>query len=809
MNILNFFKPKWKHSDDEVRLSAVKEISNTTILLKIIENDVNTKIQQVAIDNIDDQEELVDIILNTKISLFLREYSLSKIKDQINLKRIIQNLFDEDNNLGFIALESLNSIEYLEDIAKKANNSSIRIAAIKKLNDNSMFENIIINDENSYVKSQILDFIQDQTVLSNIACNIKDNTIRPLCFSKIIDKKILVNIIYSSKIYENIIASRSQLLNLIDFNNKETVKNNQIKSILLETLKDQSLENSKNREFIVSNLNNNQKLHANIAKNDKSKFVREAALKKISINPEIVTIPSGKFLMGSTNKKINKIINNSNNSVPLSWLYCETPEHFAHLDSFEITKYPITCGQYYFFCQQTGYKPPDYWLNGHPTETIFDHPVVNVSLNDALAYCKWIGARLPYEREWEKAARGKKYQEYPWGSTFDSKKSWSDKKNGKLKRTRSVYGNTEGASSYGVMEMVGNVLEWTCDKHLPYPGNESKNFSNETIPKRIYYFANDSKEDSIPVFYPDLSVVRGGGYNITKELCRCSSRIPVEKRVKLPMLGFRCVFSSDPNEIINNNIKNNNFEVALSLVNKALEKSPHHPSILFNAAYTYHCSKDFVNASSFYTKSFNFGNVDSKKSNLLEICKKQRMPIKKNVVKIETGICSHNGLCAACNLHLAIKECNLIIMEKLLNEGFDPNVPMRGLPLEYISSCSCSVKEIRQVIDLLLDYGADINAKNEFNHTPLQNMIINGYIDFVKLFIDYNADVNKKGNNGYSSLHFLAGSDVPRCEKNRIDIANLLLTKNINLNILDYNDETAYDIAVRKKRDIKFIRLIS
>ncbi len=154
---------------------------------------------------------------------------------------------------------------------------------------------------------------------------------------------------------------------------------------------------------------------------------------------ETIVIPAGPFLMG---EKLQTV---------------ELPE-------FRLAKYPVTNAQYFRFIQVTGHRRPDRWLSdgSYPPE-LARHPVVFVSWEDALAYTERVGARLPSEAEWEKAARGTNGPLYPWGNEFiagncNSSESGTD-------GTRPVDAHPSGASPYGLMDMAGNVWEWTATNY--------------------------------------------------------------------------------------------------------------------------------------------------------------------------------------------------------------------------------------------------------------------------------------------------------------------------------------------------------
>jgi formylglycine-generating enzyme required for sulfatase activity len=122
---------------------------------------------------------------------------------------------------------------------------------------------------------------------------------------------------------------------------------------------------------------------------------------------------------------------------------------------FWMAKNCVTWGQYKKFCAETGHAlpPPPAW------GIIDDHPVVNVTRQDCLDYCEWVGAVLPFDYQWELAARGPNGLLFPYGNSFDANKCISSV--GSIKRTTTapIGSIPEGASPYGCLDMSGNVWQ--------------------------------------------------------------------------------------------------------------------------------------------------------------------------------------------------------------------------------------------------------------------------------------------------------------------------------------------------------------
>jgi serine/threonine-protein kinase len=174
---------------------------------------------------------------------------------------------------------------------------------------------------------------------------------------------------------------------------------------------------------------------------------------------ELVRVPAGDFLMGSDPTK-DKIADSD-----------EEPQHHVYLDEFYIGRYPVTNAQYsaYVKARKIKFEAP----NGKD-----DHPVVEVSWDDAVAFCEWLSKetgkviRLPTEAEWEKAARGTDGRIYPWGNPLyicDCDPRWGNTwESGILGTTPVGKYSPGGDSPYGAADMAGNVWEWTAGWYNAY-----------------------------------------------------------------------------------------------------------------------------------------------------------------------------------------------------------------------------------------------------------------------------------------------------------------------------------------------------
>jgi formylglycine-generating enzyme required for sulfatase activity len=148
--------------------------------------------------------------------------------------------------------------------------------------------------------------------------------------------------------------------------------------------------------------------------------------------------------------------------------------HKMHIKSFYIDKNPVTNAEFKKFLEATRYHPNDEhnflrdWKNGSYPDGWGNKPVTWVSLEDARAYSAWAGKRLPHEWEWQYAAQGTDGRTYPWGNEWDAAAVPAPDKRRQMREPTNVDAYPKGASPFGVMDLVGNVWQWTdefVDEH--------------------------------------------------------------------------------------------------------------------------------------------------------------------------------------------------------------------------------------------------------------------------------------------------------------------------------------------------------
>jgi len=290
---------------------------------------------------------------------------------------------------------------------------------------------------------------------------------------------------------------------------------------------------------------------------------------KQNMQEDMVLIPEGVFLMGSTKEDIEKLLKIDRN-IEVERLGNEMPQREVFLSAYFIDKYPVTNAQYKNFIESGGYTQKPLWseagwqyliesnpLENNDLDAVLqgepDCPVVNVSWYEAEAFAKWAGKRLPTEAEWEKAARGADGRIYPWGNEFD--KTRLNCAEAKIEKATPVTKYPQGQSVYGCFDMAGNVWEWTADwydsryyHHAPDKNPQGPAAAEENPyfgrPEEVGISIYELKPSPTSKALSGCKVLRGGSWNGSGVVhIRCANRDYDELIYKNDTIGFRCARS--------------------------------------------------------------------------------------------------------------------------------------------------------------------------------------------------------------------------------------------------------------------------
>ncbi len=240
----------------------------------------------------------------------------------------------------------------------------------------------------------------------------------------------------------------------------------------------------------------------------------------------MLLIPGGTFdfrVMGIEIEGANRV----GLDVQYPWEDSPRRSHFHPLamKPFYIDRFPVTNAEYGAFVAASHYHPADDhnflrdWVDGAPRPGEESRPVTWVSLEDARAYARWAGKRLPHEWEWQLAAQGRDGRTYPWGDAWDDAAVPAAYKGRDLPSPSPVGAHPRGASPFGVEDMVGNVWQWTdeyVDEH-----------TRAGILRGGSYY---QPQDSIWYFPQAYKLTEHGKYLLT-----------APSKDRAGTLGFRCV----------------------------------------------------------------------------------------------------------------------------------------------------------------------------------------------------------------------------------------------------------------------------
>jgi serine/threonine-protein kinase len=208
------------------------------------------------------------------------------------------------------------------------------------------------------------------------------------------------------------------------------------------------------------------------------------AAPNVTGKPDMVEIPGGTFQMGR------------NDGPPQ-----ERPEHTVTVQKFLLARTEVTNADYAEFVSAMNYETPPDWVNGKPLAGQERWPVGNVSAKDAEAFAAWrsqqdgVTYRLPTEAEWEFAARdGGQYKAFPWGDTWEDRRAVV-----KGASPRPVGSYPEGKNRWGVLDLIGNISEWTSSKASVYTGKEIPPANRDWLVIRGGSYASDPNDSQIPI----------------------------------------------------------------------------------------------------------------------------------------------------------------------------------------------------------------------------------------------------------------------------------------------------------------------
>lgn len=227
---------------------------------------------------------------------------------------------------------------------------------------------------------------------------------------------------------------------------------------------------------------------------------------------EMVQIPDGPFTMGSNDGDPD-----------------EAPEHQVFLKAYYIDLREVSQDEYARFAKMAKRPMPKIEVFEDDQSKVLkpELAAMSVSWDDARAYCKWAGKRLPTEAEWEKAGRGEGKRRYPWGDKFMNGTANVDGAEDGYKYLAPPGSFEVGRSPYGLYDMTGNVAEWVEDSY------------DESIYKKAIYRDPKGPGDG------QLKVVRGGSWRETEQNARLSKRFAAKHWRTDITIGLRCASDVD------------------------------------------------------------------------------------------------------------------------------------------------------------------------------------------------------------------------------------------------------------------------
>ena len=309
---------------------------------------------------------------------------------------------------------------------------------------------------------------------------------------------------------------------------------------------------------------------------------------EITTPPGLVDIKGGRTQIGTSVKIIEGLMEDSSKMQrAANALAAETPAHTVDVPDFALMATEVTNEQYLAFVQTAGGQPPQHWGQAAidaasrefletqgkarqaardagepvPEAKVFERerwwakncetaswsipegeelkPVVYVNYANSQAYARWAGLRLMSEFEYQRAGRGNGDNTYPWGDEWDDEKYCATNALRKNRHSFAVGSFPDGQSEAGIMDLSGNVWEWTSSGYRGYPKFKIPTFD-------IGKGSRKQPVEGIPAWDSNQRVAVGGSFSNGKAVARLTTRRPTDRTQSTEALGFRCAASVEP-----------------------------------------------------------------------------------------------------------------------------------------------------------------------------------------------------------------------------------------------------------------------